>query len=123
MSTIVDLTSTGPRPPRQLGEYGRELWTAVMAEYDIADRGGIEILAQAAAALDLAETLAAEIARDGAVVRSRNGTVKAHPAVAAELGARALVVRCIEKLGLNLEPIRPTMGPPPGRHGKKHVRD
>jgi integrase len=63
--SIVSLETTGGSPPRDLGQHGRELWDAVQREYGIADRGGIELLAQACAALDRAEAMAAAIATDG----------------------------------------------------------
>ena len=47
--TLVNPTSTGISPPRKLGEHGLSLWNAVMAEYRIDDRGGIELLAQCCA--------------------------------------------------------------------------
>ena len=46
-------------PPRPLGPDGTGLWNRVMAAYRIEDEGGIELLAQACAALDQAEALAA----------------------------------------------------------------
>jgi hypothetical protein len=49
---------TAPRmvkPPRPLGKAGRELWDRLTRAYDFSSPGGSEILAQAAAALDLAE--------------------------------------------------------------------
>jgi hypothetical protein len=82
-----------------------------MNAYRVEDEGGIEILAQACAALDRAEALAAAIERDGAVVEGKDGP-RCHPACKEELAARAFVVRGIEKLGLNLEAIR-TPGRPP----------
>jgi hypothetical protein len=83
-----------------------------MTEYRIEDRGGIEILAQCCASLDRAENLAEAIARDGDVVRSRNGVPKSHPAIRDELAARAFVCRALERLGLNLETIKPQGRPP-----------
>jgi P27 family predicted phage terminase small subunit len=116
----VDATWTGPRPPRALGEHGLRLWQGVQSEYDISDVAGCEVLAQACAAVDRAETLAEEIARDGQVVRTRTGSLRANPLLAAELAARSLVCSCIEKLGLNLEPIKP-MGRPPGPRKPAHA--
>jgi len=49
-------------PPRPLGPHGTALWNRVQREYAICDVGGIELLAQACAALDTAEALAAAIA-------------------------------------------------------------
>jgi hypothetical protein len=48
--------STAPKPPRKLGEHGARLWRSVTSEYPVEDIGGIELLAQACAALDRAET-------------------------------------------------------------------
>jgi Phage terminase, small subunit len=106
----------GIDPPRPLGPHGLELWDAVQAEYRISDRGGIELLAQACSALDRCEALAQEIARDGAVIRTRTGTVKAHPACRDELAARQFVCRTLERLGLNIEAIKPP-GRPPKSYG------
>jgi hypothetical protein len=114
--SIVSPETTAGAPPRDLGQHGRELWDAIMREYGIADRGGIELLAQACAALDRAEGLAAAIARDGEVIYSRTGVPKSHPAVKDELALRAFVVRTLERLGLNVESLRP-VGRPPGNVG------
>jgi hypothetical protein len=114
--TLVGPGSTGAQPPRKLGAAGQALWDAVTSEYDIGDAGGVEILCQAAQAADRVEELAELISRDGAVVQTRSGP-KAHPALRDELNGRAFIVRCVERLGLNFEALRPTVGRPPGaRH-------
>jgi hypothetical protein len=110
--SVVATDSTMPKPPRKLGEHGMALWRSVHAEYDIEDVGGIELLTQAAQALDRAEALAACIEHDGEVYKSRAGP-KAHPAVKDELACRAFVVRTLQKLGLNLEQVK-SVGRPPG---------
>jgi hypothetical protein len=104
--TIVGPGSNFPRPPRQLGSPGLELWTSIQREYFISDPGGIELLCQACTGLDRAEQLAEAIAVEGAVVHTRSGS-RPHPAIPSELAARSFVCRTIEKLGLNLEPIKP----------------
>jgi hypothetical protein len=104
-------------PPRDLGRHGRELWNAVQREYGISDRGGIELLAQCCAAADTAEALAAAIARDGAVIYTRTGVPRSHPAVKDALACRAFVVKTIERLGLNVEAIKPGPGRPPSSFG------
>jgi len=116
MSRKLPLTdATGPQPPRPLGKHGAALWQRVQAEYAIADIGGIELLAQAAQSLDRAEALAARIAEDGEVIYAKSGP-KAHPAVKDELACRAFVVRTLQKLGLNVEAIKP-VGRPSGGIG------
>jgi len=83
-----------------------------MSEYDIQDSGGLEMLLQACAALDRAESLREQIDQDGEVIRLRS-MVRDHPALKHELANRAFVVRTLAKLGLNFEAIRPSVGRPP----------
>jgi hypothetical protein len=110
--SIISPGATDARPPRQLGEHGMQLWRSVLAEYQVDDVAGREMLAQACAGLDRAEGLAAEIAADGGVVRSRAGP-RAHPAIKEELAARSFVVRTLARLGLNSQPLQTTVGRPP----------
>jgi hypothetical protein len=115
--SLVKPASTAISPPRALGAHGMALWNRIQAEYRIEDTGGIELLTQACQALDRAEELAAAIAHDGSVVYSRTGAPKTHPAVKDELACRAFLVRTIERLGLNVEAIKPTIGRPPNSTG------
>jgi hypothetical protein len=103
--------STVPDPPRNLGEYGRDAWDRLARAYGITDEGGKEVLYQSCAATDLAETLAAEVARDGAVIEV-GGVKRSHPAIRDLLQARALAARMLKLLGLDLESARPTAGRP-----------
>ena len=57
------------------------------------------------------ETLRSEIERDGEVLRLQ-GTVRDHPALKHELANRAFVVRTLVRLGLNFEPVKPSVGRP-----------
>ena len=91
-------------PPRPFGEHGQRLWLGTLKEYDIADIGGREMLAQACAALDRAEELREQIDRDGAVIRTKTG-MRDHPALKHELASRAFVVRTLHRLGLDVEPV------------------
>jgi hypothetical protein len=112
--TLVTPAEPGSiQPPRPLGPVGREFWNTITAEYNIADAGGREILWQSCAALERAEELADSINRDGVVVQTRLGP-REHPALKAELACRAFVVRSIHRLGLDIEPVRSTVGRPAG---------
>ena len=91
------------------------LWRSVQHAYRIDDVGGIELLAQACAASDRVEALAERISADGEVVQTRAGP-KAHPALRDELAGRAFIVRTLERLGLNVETIKP-VGRPSNRWG------
>jgi hypothetical protein len=104
--TLVDPASTGISPPRKLGQHGLSLWNSVQTAYHIDDVGGIELLAQACAAADRVEALAERINADGEVICTPAGP-KAHPALRDELAGRAFIVRTLERLGLNVETIKP----------------
>lgn len=105
----ADIEATAPSRP--LGAHGRALWDKVQREYAIVDVGGREILTQICQALDQAESLAERIRTDGNVIYSR-GVPRAHPALRDELHCRAFVVRSLERLGLNIEPVKPPGGQP-----------
>jgi hypothetical protein len=111
--TAVDLASTASAPPANLGPAGVRFWENIVAEYDLSDAGGRALLEQAAFAYDRAERLRVQIDRDGDILNGNNGP-REHPGLRAELAARALVCRTLQKLGINLEPVRLSSGRPPG---------
>jgi hypothetical protein len=114
--TLLDPASTGVAPPRKLGQYGLSLWNSIQGAYRIDDVGGIELLAQVCAAADRVEALAERIGVDGEVIHTRAGP-KAHPALRDELAGRAFIVRTLERLGLNVEAIKPLGRPSKGWKG------
>jgi hypothetical protein len=99
-------------PPSTLGEVGLGVWNSVQAEYDITDSGGRSMLEQACRALDRAEDCSAQIARDGTLLMTRHGP-KDHPLLRHETANRALAVRILRQLGLDVEPVKAI-----GRPGK-----
>ena len=101
---VVSAPSERGSPPRKLGEHGLALWTRINDEYSIVDGGGVEMLCQACQALDRAEDCAALIERDGAVIRHK-GSYRENPLLKVELAARALCIRTLQKLGLDVEPV------------------
>ena len=105
-------STTTTRPPRKLGACGLDLWNQVMDEYQVTDRGGIEILAQTCAALDRAEEMAAQINEDGCMIMIK-GQMREHPCARGELANRAFVTRNLVRLGLNIEALKP-IGRPAG---------
>jgi len=111
-SVVTALPLQVPDPPRPLGSAGMALWRAIQAEYNIVDQGGQTMLLVGCQALDRAERLRIQIDADGEVIRLRNGSVRAHPAIRDEVACRAQVMRAIEKLGLNYEAVK-TVGRPP----------
>ena len=109
---LTGSTATGIQPPRDLGRHGTTLWNGVMSEYQIRDIGGVEILAQVCAALDTAEQCAEQIRTDGVTILTKTG-LREHPSLKHELAARAFICRNLQRLGLNIETIKP-VGRPPG---------
>ena len=109
--TMIEPTAV----PRDLGEVGQALWGRVMAEYQISDSGGLELLAQAARAADRAARCQKAINLDGEMVLQKDGRTREHALLKSELGNRAFVVSTLVKLGLNLEPLKPNTGRPPNR--------
>jgi hypothetical protein len=101
--------------PRDLGEVGQALWGRVMAEYQIVDSGGLELLAQACRAADRAARCQKAINLDGELVEQAKGGTREHALLKHELGNRAFVVSTLTKLGLNLEPLKAHAGRPPNR--------
>jgi hypothetical protein len=83
-----------------------------MGEYDINDAGGIAILGQVCAAQDRVEQLASVIAIDGCTIVVK-GVLREHPALKAELAGRAFICRNLQRLGLNIETLKP-IGRPAG---------
>ena len=82
-----------------------------MADYEINDSGGREMLLQICAAADRVAECAEEIARDGPVIRTKAG-LKDHLLLRHELSARSL--SCGRCTGLDIEPTRNSVGRPSG---------
>ena len=109
--TLVTSATTSASPPRKLGKHGLSLWNAVTSEFDVSDIGGREILAQACASQDRVEALAETIDAEGEIVRGKTG-FRVHPGVKEELALRSFIVRTLQRLGINVEAVRPTVGRP-----------
>lgn len=110
---VVPATPPNPTdPPANLGQHGAALWKTVLSEYDLPDCGGQEMLRQACAALDRAESCADHIREHGEMIATRTGA-RENPLLKHELSSRAFVVRTLHRLGLDVEPVRP-MGRPSG---------
>jgi hypothetical protein len=69
-----------PRAPTGSRSAGRQLWRAVLAEFEL-DEHELALLRQAVAVADICEDLQALVDRDGPLVASRLGEPRAHPAL------------------------------------------
>ena len=106
---MLDLISTALKPPRKLGNLGSSLWESLQREYVISGAAGIELLMQACEAADRIGRLSEQIDKDGEVIQSKSGP-RIHPCVKEELACRGFIVRTLQALGLNLEPVRGRVG-------------
>jgi hypothetical protein len=109
-SPVADDATT----PTGLGPHGIALWKSVNAEYALEDAGGVAMLTQACMALDRAEKCRAIIDHDGELIRVKGGPPREHPLLKAELASRSFCVRTLGRMGLCFEPMRMTVGRPPG---------
>jgi hypothetical protein len=103
-------------PPANLGKSGASKWQSIMADFVIEDRAGLELLTQLCGAIDDLDVTSATIARDGLMVRSRNGVVKEHPLLRHQIALRSFICRTIQRLGLDVEPVK-SVGRPPMKVG------
>ena len=101
-----------PRPPAHLASDGRRLWRRVMAEYQVDDPAGAELLRLAAEALDRAAQARQILAAEGLTIEGRFGG-KTHPAVAIERDSSLRAARLLRELGVTLDP--PEQSRPPSR--------
>ena len=108
LTTIIE-------PPATLGKAGAELWRSIMRQYDIRDAGGLAILESACAARDRRTEWAAIITQEGPMIPTKSGP-KEHPLIRHEREERALECRLLQKLGLDVEAVRPSVGRPGGRN-------
>jgi hypothetical protein len=54
------------------------------------------------------------IDNDGEVISTRTGHVKEHPAIRGELANRQFITKTLMRLGLDVEPLRASVGRPGG---------
>jgi hypothetical protein len=112
--SVVTGEQPAVKPPRKLGKHGAHLWKSVLDEYQIDDAGAVEMLASACQALDRAERCREAIDDEGEMIRTKAMGPRDHPLLKHELAARAFVVRTLQRLGLNMEAVKPTGRPPRG---------
>ena len=113
--SLVPSTPTGDGPPSTLGKAGATLWRTLTTEFMIDDAAGLVMLAQICAAVDRLVGYQEAIARDGLMIRTKQGP-KEHPLLKLELSTRAFIMRGLARLGLDAEPLK-AIGRPPAKYG------
>ncbi len=87
-----------PNPPRGTGRAGAALWRAVTAQYEL-EQHELLLLREAVRTVDVLDDLTAQVAADGSVVESPQGT-KAHPALVEARQQRIALARLLAALRL-----------------------
>ena len=112
--SIVGASSGNPEaPPATLGAAGASAWREIMDEYGITDAGGLVLLRQVCEATDEIAANDLIIKRDGRLIMSRTGVMREHPLLKNQIALRSFLTRTLQRLGLNLEPVKP-IGRPGG---------
>lgn len=104
-----------PKAPAHLSAESKKFFRWVSEEYDISDPAGLRLLQSAAEALDRIRQCREKIDADGVSVVDRFGQRRAHPLLSVERDNRAAFLAAMKSLNLDLEPLHPTPGRPPGR--------
>ena len=99
-----------PTPPTHLKAAGRKLWRGIVRDYEIADAHDLARLQVAAECADRVAEAREAIDRDGPYIEGRFGP-KNHPALAVEKDGRALLLRAIREMGVDLLPSQPSRPP------------
>lgn len=108
-------------PPSHLSAAARKLWVQLNTEYDLADASAQALLELALVAYDRAHEARVILAKQGLVVRDKNGKVRAHPMCAVERDAAKTFGQTLRLLNLDVEPLAPKAGRQPGDWGKRHA--
>ena len=114
MGKVVSLVPKAAKPPAGLSKAALEFWKDLRDEYAISDAGGLRVLEVAARAFARLEEARELLDREGCVFKDRWGQPRPHPAATVERDARAGLLRALQHLHLDVEPIRDKIGRPGG---------
>ena len=90
------MTNT-PDPPAHLKPETAEWWRSVLTDYELEDHH-VRLLRLACESWDRCQQAREEIDRDGLTIKTGDGGLKAHPAVAIERDARLAFARLVREL-------------------------
>ncbi len=102
-----------PKPPKHLSKESKDIWNRINKEWDL-DPAGLLILQSALESWDRLKQAQNLIAKQGLTVVDKYGQVKMNPAVQIERDSRALMLRHLKALNLDLEPLNSRPGRPGG---------
>ena len=94
--------TTTPKAPSGLTKRSRDLWSAVLADYDLGP-AELEVLRGALESLDRADEAAKVLKAEGLSTVDRYGSPKAHPLLDVEQRCRTAFRQSVRQLGLEVE--------------------
>lgn len=109
--------------PKTLSTEARRWWHRIIAEYEIADDGGLFLLQTALESFDRMRDCQRAIAADGITVLDRFDQRKPHPLLAAERDARSSLLLAFRQLNIDVAPDRPLGALPRVDHAAPRERN
>lgn len=100
---VADAAAEPSTPPPHLSPTAAAWWRHVVAGW-APDHHHLLLLRLACEALDQAEAARAVVAREGLTVPTADGSVRAHPCLAAATAARAQFASLVAQLDLDVQP-------------------
>lgn len=100
---------------KKFSKEAKKLKKSLLSEFDISDRGGLEILDRAIESFCRMREAEAIIDEEGLTIVNRFGEQKEHPALNTERKARAQFLLAIKQLNLDVLPPNHRIGRPGGR--------
>ena len=91
-----------PTLPKGFSPGAVRFWQAVVADYDVSDSAGLELLSQACACLTEIDELSEQIRKDGLTAKGYRGQPRPHPLLKAKAEARRQFLACIKTLRLDI---------------------
>lgn len=99
----------------KISNKGKKLKKSILSDFDISDRGGLEILDRAIESFCRMRAAEELIDVEGLTVVNRFGEKKEHPALNTERKARAQFLLAIKQLNLDVLPPNHRIGRPGGQ--------
>lgn len=99
----------------KIKKQAKKLKKSILSEFDISDRGGLEILDRAIESFSRMREAEAIIEKEGLTVANRFGETKEHPCLNTERKARAQFLLAIKQLNLDVLPPNHKIGRPGGK--------
>jgi P27 family predicted phage terminase small subunit len=91
-----------PRAPSTLKASGRAFWKKVHSNFEIENEHHLRLLETAGQCLDRLDECRDILAAEGLCTVDRFGQMRAHPATSIERDQKALFVRILRELGLDI---------------------